>query len=160
MILLAICLFFSAWSGDPQLSDVRITYSKAVNNEKTAEALYKELSALYNPSPTMLGYCGVSRMLLAKFAFNPYSKWNHFKVGKDLLESAIQKDGRNAELRMLRITTQLNVPEILDYSSDIESDRDFLVQIYPTIADMELKKMIREILISYKLASASDFKSR
>ncbi|MCB9246474.1 MAG: hypothetical protein H6606_08590 [Flavobacteriales bacterium] len=159
MMPFAAFFLIQVFANNPELSQVRHQYEKAIENKAKAEALYESLESRKDLSPTLQGYKGVSRMLLAKFAFNPYTKWNHFKAGRSILEEAIQKDPKNPELRLLRISTQLNVPEILEYSDNIESDKKFLVSAYSGVADPELRKMIRYLLTSYKLVPESAFQN-
>ncbi|WP_051267985.1 hypothetical protein [Terrimonas ferruginea] len=49
-----------------------------------------------------------------------------FKEGKSKLEEAISKDGNNAEYRFLRLMIQENAPGIVNYSGDIDEDKEFI----------------------------------
>jgi hypothetical protein len=88
-------------------------------------------------------------MLMAKHAFNPFSKLSYFKKGKLMLESAIKADQTNVELRFLRYTIQTNVPGFLNYSSDKNLDRTFITQSLARLKDQELKKIISEFLLKH-----------
>lgn len=89
-------------------------------------------------------------MMQAKHAFNPISKWNLFKDGKKILESAIASDPNNIELRYLRLTIQSNVPSFLGYSGKIETDKAFLLSKLNSITDKELHQMVTSYLDKVK----------
>ena len=97
----------------------------------------------------LFGYRGGATMLMAKHAFNPFSKLSYFKKGKLMLESAINADHTNVELRFLRYTIQTNVPGFLNYNSDKNLDRTFISQSLPKLKDQELKKIISEFLLKH-----------
>jgi hypothetical protein len=49
-----------------------------------------------------------------------------FKEGKSKLEDAIAKDANNPEYRFLRLMIQENAPGIVNYSGDIDEDKELV----------------------------------
>lgn len=89
-------------------------------------------------------------MLMAKYVFNPFSKFSYFKKGKNMLEKAVHADKNNIELRFLRYTIQTNIPAFLGYNDDLETDRLFLKQSLANVKEPELKKIITTYLKDHK----------
>lgn len=92
--------------------------------------------------PVLKGYTGMSYMLLAKHGFNFIARYNNFQQGKELLERAIHEDKNNVELRFLRLSVQMNVPIFLNYSTQIENDKQFIVAHFNSLKDADLKERI------------------
>jgi hypothetical protein len=134
----------------PAIKDVRIMLHNATSNEEACNKLISLLLPFNETNnPLLLGYKGGATMLMAKHAFNPFSKLSYFKKGKVMLESAIKADRNNVELRFLRYTIQTNVPGFLNYSSDKNLDRTFITQSLPKIKDQELQKIISAYLLKH-----------
>lgn len=122
----------------------------ATSNEEACTKMISLLAPFNETNnPLLFGYRGGATMLMAKHAFNPFSKLSYFKKGKLMLESAINADQTNVELRFLRYTIQTNVPGFLNYNSDKNLDRTFISQSLPKLKDQELKKIISEFLLKH-----------
>lgn len=122
----------------------------ATSNEEACTKMISLLAPFNETNnPLLFGYRGGATMLMAKHAFNPFSKLSYFKKGKLMLKSAINADQTNVELRFLRYTIQTNVPGFLNYNSDKNLDRTFISQSLPKLKDQELKKIISEFLLKH-----------
>lgn len=140
----------SVMSQVPTIKDVRLMAHKATKSEEGCIKLINLLSPYNeNNNPLLLGYRGASTMVMAKHAFNPFSKFSYFKKGKNILESAIKADNSNIELRFLRFTIQNNVPGFLNYGSHKKSDKLFLSKYVSEVEDQELKKIINDYLLKH-----------
>lgn len=146
-----ICVFFFCSSvclaKVPAINEVRLMFHKATLDEDAC----KDLINLLMPfdeinNPLLFGYKGSAIMMMAKHVFNPFSKLSYFKKGKNILESAIQADQKNVELRFLRYTIQTNIPSFLNYDNNVESDKAFLTKSLSKLNDMKLKKIISSYL--------------
>jgi hypothetical protein len=148
-----IVLFFigsAAKAQIPGIKDVRLMLHQATNNEDACNKLIKILVPYNeNNNPLLFGYRGGATMIMAKHAFNPFSKLSYFKKGKNMLESAIQADNKNIELRFLRYTIQTSVPGFLNYSDEKKTDKLFLSKAIPELNDQELKKIINAYLLKH-----------
>ncbi len=68
-----------------------------------------------------------------------------------MIESVIRSHPDNVELRYLRLSIQVNLPEMLNYSESIQEDTNFLLYEFKSLNDPLLKKRIRELLIHFEL---------
>ncbi len=150
--LLVILCFFSnsVMAQMPGIKDVRLMLHQATSSEEVCNKLINILLP-YNETnnPLLSGYRGGATMILAKHAFNPFSKLSHFKKGKNILESAIKSDNSNIELRFLRYTIQTSVPSFLNYSNEKKTDKIFLTKSVSDLKDLELKRIINAYLLKY-----------
>ena len=85
-------------------------------------------------------------MIMAKHAFNPFSKLSHFNKGKNMLQQAIAADRQNVELRLLRYSIQKSAPSFLGYRDEMAADKNFLKTNLPALKDATLKQMIADAL--------------
>ena len=146
---LLFCVSFS-YAKVPAIKEVRIMLHNATSNEEACNKLISLLMPFNETNnPLLFGYRGGATMLMAKHAFNPFSKLSYFKKGKVMLESAIKADNNNVELRFLRYTIQTNVPGFLNYNSDKNGDRVFISQSLTKLKDQELQKIISAYLLKH-----------
>lgn len=157
-IALVIISFIALQVHATSLTEVRKLYVQAANSEEVHAQLYEQLKNIGPDQPVLYGYRAAIHMMSAEYTYNPYSKYRYFKEGKEMIESVINSNPASLELRFLRLSIQLNVPDILDYSDNIETDRSIILKGYSTISDKELKQRIREVLLHYKLCSAAELK--
>lgn len=75
-----------------------------------------------------LAYKGAATAMYAGVASSVADKLSYFRAGRKLLESAVQKDPDQAEIRFLRLAVQVKAPGILGYSGDIRTDADFIIR--------------------------------
>ena len=59
-----------------------------------------------------------------------------------MLETAIQTSQQNVELRCLRFAAQSNIPSFLGYHESIQKDKRFILEQYPHVRDVALRKNI------------------
>lgn len=109
------------------LSELRTSLEKVKDNEDYAFDIYGRLESRGNHTTIFSGYYGIIEATLAEHSFNPIKKLSYFNNGKDRLEKAIANDNLNVELRYLRLIIQLNVPDLLGYSDDIEIDKNHII---------------------------------
>jgi len=144
------------------LLEMRKQLDKAANDSKVADQFEKRFKDIKEQSaaPVLLGFKAISEMIQAKHAFSPISKVSHFKKGKRLLELAISKEPNNPELIFFRYTTQVNVPSMLNYSSNLKADRQLLVNFVKADAkapkDADLHRRIKKYLITDKPGIAAE----
>jgi hypothetical protein len=89
-------LFFcstTAFANVPAIKEVRIMLHNATSNQEACTKMIGLLEPFNETNnPLLFGYRGGATMLMAKHAFNPFSKLSYFKKGKLMLESAIKAD--------------------------------------------------------------------
>ncbi|QEE48593.1 hypothetical protein FUA48_03100 [Flavobacterium alkalisoli] len=130
MKLLAFFLSFFVLATQ-DLSSIRQNYISAATSEQGAEELYKSLEGVSDAGDnTMVGYKAASLTLKAKYEKGLLNKKSLFTQGAKLLESVINRDADNYEVRLLRMSIQENAPKITGYNKDIEEDKKFLIKHY------------------------------
>jgi hypothetical protein len=143
--LLILCLMCSFDPGKPDLSTCRKLYLSAASEKSKAEELMN-LTANPRGDDLVTGYQGAVRMVMARYYFNPITKWKSFSRGRDMLESAVESQPDNPELRYLRLSIQENAPSFLGYHQHQEEDKSFLNRELTRIQDAELRQMIFDYL--------------
>jgi len=99
---------------------------------------------------------GALMMKRAGLLKGPAKKLKEFKAGREKLETAMDKDANNAELKFLRLIIQENAPGILGYNKELKDDHKYIVEHFKTIPDAT-QKAIRDYSKSSKVLSPSDF---
>lgn len=143
--LFVALLFFttSSFAKIPAIGEIRTLYEKSVTDESACSKLIEMLSPFNEKNnPLYAGYKASAIMIMAKHAFNPFSKFSYFKRGKKILESAIKADDKNVELRFLRFNAQTHMPSFLGYDGSIEADKNFLETSFLKIDDLQLKQFL------------------
>jgi len=135
------------------LINIRNLLVKAADSRKANKELQTVLANYSNHNSLINGYRGAAVMIEAKHMFNPLSRWNKFKQGKALIEDAIKADGSNYELRYLRFAIQTNIPAVLGYSANIESDKKVLINQMESLNDFDLRKRVINYLIAAKVCT-------
>lgn len=132
------------------LSSIRSLYQEASKDEAKANQLLVIADKNSSINSVFFGYKGAVKIIMAKYACNPYTKWNLFREGKNILELAIASDANNVELKYLRLTIQMNAPNFLGYKSDIDSDKEFLKKNINGVNDEELQIAVKNYLLNVK----------
>jgi hypothetical protein len=141
----------------PSLQEVRIHYQSAATKENDCRQLLKELETVEEKSnPVLGGYRASAMMMMANHVFNPFKKLSYFNDGKALLERSIAADGQNVELRFLRFAAQSECPSFLNYNSQVDADKQLLLNSLSQIKDQQLKKMLCDFLSNSKQLSRSE----
>lgn len=155
-IFLICCTSSFKSSTNVDIASVRILFLKAVSDEKACKQMIRLLAPYDEKNPLLLGYKGSGTMIMAKHVFSPFSKLSYFKKGKQMLESAINTDETNFELRILRFTAQTNMPSFLGYNDDIEKDKKFILSNFPQIKDTGLKEFVLPSLKKSKYLTTTE----
>lgn len=138
-------------AGAADLIKIRDLYYKASTNKKDSDAFSEEMRTASGIDRSLIsGYTGMSYMIKANHAFNPYYKLSYFIKGKDLLDKAIVSDPVNVELRFLRYCVQTNAPGFLGYSGKISEDKKVILLGFSGLQDEDLEKRIKEYMQTSK----------
>ena len=154
IIFTLFCLSFVVKSyAQSYLSELRTSLDKIQSDKEYAFNMYKTLSksSLNNLEK---GYYGVVESLLANHTFDPMKKISYFNSGKSKLENAIIQLPSNTELRYLRLMLQLNVPSLLGYSSNIDTDRTYIIKNIAfqknELGDSQYQRIIENLIFNGK----------
>ena len=113
---------------NPELSEVRKLYANAVNSKADGEKFIDLMASVAtDDSKTLAAYKGASLALKGKFSPKKEDKKKYFTEGVKLLEQALEKEPKNFEIRLIRISVQENTPKILKYKKNIPEDKAFIL---------------------------------
>ncbi|MDP3461839.1 MAG: hypothetical protein Q8S18_03510 [Bacteroidales bacterium] len=125
-----LLLVFSMGSSGSWLADARDAFFQFGESKCRSEKLYDYLIGVQTTDTALyLAYKGMSRASSADCSFNPSTKLNRFRQGRNWLEEAIKMNPDHPEIRLMRLSVQLNAPFFLDYSANIADDRNQLIEL-------------------------------
>ena len=144
-IAILLCQFRS--HAHPGLPAVRNAFYSVSEQGAASRLLLETIHASHGESPSvLLAYEGMYHMLTARELFNPFSKWSSFRKGRTMLDDAIEADAANPEIRLLRLSAQLNAPSFLGYNNNIEADKRVILNALDKLADTDLRRRIIEFM--------------
>ncbi len=107
------------------------------NFDKSKDAALNLYKSLENEDlanyPVLLAYRGAASAASAASAKGPWKKLEYFNRGKSELEKAVALRSLDAEIRFLRLATQVNAPSFLGYSGDKKYDKAIILQTLSTV---------------------------
>lgn len=150
-IAFASCLFAQSIDMDK----IRKDFSKGHKDKDLCATHLKDLEK-HADTPIERGYEAAYHMFMAKHAGNPFKKMSYFKDGKSMLEKEIASSPQNIELRFIRLCIQYYVPKYLNYSSNVEEDKKYLMNNLYKISDREVKDLIYQYLKGAKMYTENE----
>ena len=150
----------SAHLGLAQTTDwaaIRADFVVAVQHRQRCAAAIVKLQS-YPDLALATGYSGAFTMVMARHTANPFKKLRYFRDGKALLERAIKASPQDTELRFLRLSLQHNLPAILNYSTAIKTDTEFVLRNFKRIKATDLRKIIVDFFSATDLLSTAQQK--
>jgi len=162
LFFISISLITVSLQGNsPQKMDiqtVRQKYIKAVSSQKEAEELLVTLNSIVsnnNDVPLYLAYQGAILGLMAKHAYNPFTKLDYLNQSKKVLAKAIDSAPTEPELRFLRFCMEHYLPPVLGYSSNLSNDRIMIVK-HIEKTDGDVRKVITSFLLESKRCTPTE----
>jgi len=125
VLTLVIALFFTQTL---TIKDVRANFFQVCSKKKELSEWVNELKEVENDNYLIIAYKGVASAMYAEIASGVYTKLKYFSTGTKMIERAIAKYPDDVELRFLRLTIQKNAPSFLNYSGNIEADKDKIIK--------------------------------
>jgi len=105
--------------------------------DKTEDGALKLYELLEKPDlskdPLLLAYRGAASAASAGSVSGVRMKLEYFKRGKAELEKAVSLKHLDAEIRFLRLATQVNAPGFLGYTSDIKNDKSIIINTLTSV---------------------------
>lgn len=152
--LLLISYIFPSDLTKANIDNLRNLLYASTNRESALDSLENYLTKLENvgtDSPLILAYKGASESLKAKYNFWPWEKFSNVKKGLKLLNRSVELDKENLEIRFLRFAVLHNLPSILSYSDEADTEAGIIFEMLNKSGysyDQFLIKNIIEFLIS------------
>jgi hypothetical protein len=142
-----IIFFFMLSTLSASVLDKVRNHFPEINSVEEAEFYLKLLEN--EKSPESQAYYAAMLFMKSKYVKFPLTKYKYFKKGKTALDQLIQENKTNVEMRYLRFVFQNEMPNFLNYNSDIQED--FLVitkGIEKSDLNREFKhKMLKNMLL-------------
>ena len=134
LLVLLFAGFGQIRAQQPSLEKVRDQFFAWDKTENGALKLYKSLEKVdLTKDPVLLAYRGASSAASAGLVNGVRNKLAFFNRGKSELEKAVSLKHLDAEIRFLRLATQLNAPGFLGYAGDIKNDKALLIQLFTSV---------------------------
>ena len=128
LLILIFCGISQIRAQQISIDKVRDQFFAWDKTEDGALKLYKLLEkADLSKDPVLLAYRGASSAASAGSVSGVRSKLAYFNRGKSELEKAVRLKHLDAEIRFLRLATQLNAPGFLGYTGDIKGDKSIII---------------------------------
>ena len=116
------------------IEKVRDQFFMLSKTEDAALKLYLSMEKTdLSKNPVLLAYRGASSAAAAGYVSGVRKKLEFFNHGKDELEKAVGLKPLDAEIRFLRLATQLNAPGFLGYSSEIKNDKAIIIKTLQSV---------------------------
>ncbi|MFD2561932.1 hypothetical protein [Aquimarina rubra] len=134
------------------IAEVRELYRYAKDSKENTEKFLEITEKTnYQNDPVLSAYYGCALTLKASFSEKRGDKISFFKQGKKLIESSIETDPNNIELRMIRLSVQSNAPRIIRYYKEIDEDKNYLIKNIDKVTSLKLKEFIKGFMSTSKV---------
>lgn len=153
LISLFSIVFVFFQSGD--LEALRNAYSKANSSNEGAKNFIEFADKKNSSDPVISGYKAAAQILEAKITTDKNKRKSFVKTGATSLESLIKNNPNNAELRVIRMSVQENIPKIVGYSKNLQEDKLFIISHYSS-QNKALKTYIRQFAMQSKTMTAAE----
>lgn len=148
LIVLMLLSCFTLSSHAPEIESIRINYTQAASNKALCKEMIAKLKD-YN-GPVQQAYLGAFQTIWAKHTINPFEKLKTFNRGKANIEESVAQASSNAEIRLLRLSIQLNAPGFLGYNDNVAEDKKYILDNRSDIQSETLQKIIDECIKTKK----------
>ncbi|KAA1244650.1 hypothetical protein [Aquimarina sp. RZ0] len=152
-LIVVFGLFFTIIHGI-DVDEVRDAYRYANSSKEKTEQFYQLTQKTnHTKDNVMAAYYGCALTLKASISSKMGDKISYFKKGKKIIETAVQADPDNIEIRMIRLSVQMNAPRITGYRDDIEEDKNFMLKNINEVSSSKLKEFIKGFMSHSKIFS-------
>ena len=153
LIFVFIFSFFSFFQSD--LEALRNSYSKANLSNDNAKNFIDLADKKTSSDPIISAYKAAAKILEAKITTEKNKRKSFVKTGANNLESIIKSNPNNAELRVIRMSVQENIPKIVGYNKNLKEDKIFLISNYSK-QNAELKSYIKQFAAQSKTITVAE----
>lgn len=142
LLIIFIALQLGLLAHSQSLDELRLLYRNATESEDNANSFYEQVEHVtQTDKPVMAAYKGAGLMLLARYS-KLSERGSKVREAATWIEDAVERDPKNVELRLIRLSIQENLPRIVRYNQHIDEDRTFIENALPHLQDETLRAMI------------------
>ena len=148
LLLVTIPIFFSltAFCQDNTIDEIRSCFKKTENIDDIENLI--EISNNHCNHPVIYAYNCTGKLMLLDKKENPIDKWIIFTNETNKLDSIINNNPTNIEIRMLRFAIQKNAPSFLFYDKNMINDSNMIILNLPQKSNF-LQDYIKSIINSF-----------
>ncbi|MCS3532384.1 hypothetical protein [Chryseobacterium sp. JUb7] len=151
LILSFITAFIFFFQSD--LEALRNSYAKANSSDANTEIFINIAEKQSGSDAVTTGYKAAAKIMEAKIAKS--NRKALVKSGATSLEAIIKSNPNNAELRLIRMSVQENIPKIVGYRGSLKDDKAFLLNNYAK-QNATLKNYIKRFAAQSKTITAEE----
>ncbi|MFN8321577.1 MAG: hypothetical protein U0T74_02855 [Chitinophagales bacterium] len=127
---------------------LRELFLQATERRSALDSLAGKLESLPRKSPAEESYLGICNGLYCQYDDGNWAKLKHVMKSKNHLNSAVERDSRDPELRFLRLMLEHFLPSFLGLNKHITEDLNTIFSNPGFIDDnLPLKKKVMEFLL-------------
>lgn len=111
-------------------------------------------------SAEAIGYTAAMVFMKSRFVKSPFTKLKFFNQGKEILDSNIEKNPLNVEIRYIRYLMQKQIPAFLGYKNNLEEDFNIITTniVGSSLAVDFKKEILNNMLLVEKLSEEEKLK--
>ena len=147
LLIITICATSKCFCQKNTIDDLRSCF-KTIESVHEIEDLIS-ISNNHIDDPVVLAYNCTGKLMMLDYYGNPFEKYRICINQTTQLDSIIQTNPKNIEIRLLRYTIQHNCPSFLLYNRDMSNDIK-MIKRYFSQEDASLQDHINAILKSFK----------
>ncbi len=151
LILSFIAAFVFFFQSD--LETLRNSYAKANESNSNTQNFIDTAERQSGSDAVTVGYKAAAKIMEAKIAKS--NRKSLVKTGATSLEAVIKNNPINAELRLIRMSVQENIPKIVGYRGSLKDDKAFLLSNYSK-QNAALKSYIKRFALQSKTITESE----
>ena len=124
--LFSLTIFFSitCFCQEKNLIEIRSCFKSIEGVNEIKKLINLSKNSLNNP--VILAYNYTGKLMMLDYSNNPFEKYKIFKTKTKQIDSIINTNQKNIEIRLLRYVLQKNSPNFLKYNSDLRSDLKYI----------------------------------
>lgn len=142
-LIMLLCL--NAFATQPLIDIVRSSFGIASSNKSVCFEMIAQLERS-EKTPLEVAYLGAYQTIRANHIASPFDKLKTFRTGKKNIESAVQSEPENVEIRFIRLSIQHKAPGILGYQSNQKEDLKFILEHRDKVKDKIINDYIDQLL--------------
>ncbi|MBB6333134.1 hypothetical protein HNP24_004158 [Chryseobacterium sediminis] len=135
------------------LETLRNSYAKANESNSNTQSFIETAEKQSGSDAVTVGYKAAAKIMEAKITKS--NRKSLVKTGATSLEAVIKSNPNNAELRLIRMSVQENIPKIVGYRGSLKDDKAFLLNNYSK-QNAALKGYIKRFAVQSKTMTEAE----
>ena len=135
------------------LETLRNSYAKANESSSNTQNFIETAEKQSGYDAVTVGYEAAAKIMEAKVVKS--NRKSLVKTGATSLEAVIKSNPSNAELRLIRMSVQENIPKIVGYRGSLKDDKAFLLNNYSK-QNAALKSYIKRFAMQSKTITEAE----